>query len=243
MRSFAAAVGFLTVIPVPRAVHEDSGALARAVWWFPVVGAIVGFGLAALDSVLSGWFPAPVGAALTVVVWAAMSRGLHLDGLADTADGLLSFRPKEAVLEIMRDPRSGPMAVTAVVSVLALKVAAIYSLDAPGRALFTAAFAGRCAMAGVMGLFPYARPAGVASPFQSGRGGLKVVWCLAALFAVAGATAGFRGLRLALAAALFAWGLSAWINRKLGGYTGDTLGAVCELTETVVLVFACADRI
>jgi adenosylcobinamide-GDP ribazoletransferase len=134
------------------------------------------------------------------------------------------------------------MGVTAVASVLAMKMAAAHSLAGPARwdALFLAALAGRCAMAAVMGLHPYAREAGVASPFQSGRGGWKAAWAFGCLLIAAGCLFRGRGEVMGLAAVVFVWGFSSWVRRKIGGYTGDTLGAVCELTEVFVLLSAAA---
>lgn len=239
MRSFFAALGFLTAVPVPRSVREDLRLLGRAVLWFPAVGLLAGGGLAALDGALSLLFPPAVRAALVVLSWIVLSRGLHLDGLADAADGLAGVRPPERAMEIMRDPRSGPMGVAAVAGVLSLKMAALYSLpgDLRWRALLLAPLAGRCALGAVMGFWPYARPTGgLASALKDGSGRGPAAVSAILFIAVSPLLLGWAGWGTAAAAVFAAWTFAAWVNRRIGGYTGDTLGAACELTETVVLL-------
>jgi adenosylcobinamide-GDP ribazoletransferase len=238
LRSFLAALGFLTLFPVPRSIHEDARDLGRAVWWFPLVGLLLGFAAAFLDRACGAAFPDPLRAALTVLSLLVLTRGLHMDGLADAADGLLSFRSREKILEIMRDPRSGPMAVMAVTGVMVLKMAAVYSLPESWRwkTLLMAPVAGRCVMGLVMGLGSYARSEGLAAPFQGGAGPAKAAWCGLFLLAAASLALGMAGFFLAGAGLLAAYGLGAWTRDKIGGFTGDTLGAACELAETLWLV-------
>jgi adenosylcobinamide-GDP ribazoletransferase len=236
VNSFLATVGFLTIIPIPRRIHEDRDALRGAVGWFPVVGAILGALLAGLDS-LYEVFPPAVRAALTVLSWVALTRGLHTDGLADSADGLLSFRPREKILEIMREPRTGPMGVVALIGILGLKTALVFSLagNVRGAILFSAVLAGRCAMGVIMGTFPYAREQGLGSAMQ-GKSWPKVFWC--ALCAIIAATLllAAPGWIAAVTSLVLAMLFGAWVRRQIGGYTGDTLGAACELTETLWLL-------
>lgn len=239
MKSFLATLGFLTLIPIPRSIHENSGALSRGAWWFPVVGAVMGSLLAIADAVYGKIFPPAVQAVLSVATWIVLSRGLHMDGLADTADGMLSFRPRDKILEIMRDSRSGPMAVMAVVGVMAVKIAALHSLPAGWRwkTLLLAPVTGRCAMGLVMGLFPYSRAdGGLASAFQSGHRLAKAAWfCLWILVPAIVAIWGF-GLILGGLSLAVAWAFGAWVRGRIGGYTGDTLGATCEIAETTWLL-------
>ncbi|MBI4396660.1 MAG: adenosylcobinamide-GDP ribazoletransferase [Elusimicrobia bacterium] len=236
MTSLFAALGFLTVFPVPRSSQEEPRALEGAVWWFPVAGLLIGAVLCLLDGLWGFVFPPAVQAVLTVVSLAGLSRGLHIDGLADTADGVFSFRSREKMLDIMRDPRSGPMGVVAVVSILALKMAAICSLPSPWRwkALLLAPVAGRCAMGLVMGLFSYARTeGGLATAFQSGRTKARAAWSGLSLLALAATVMGGPGVIFGGVCLASAWGFSAYVHGKIDGYTGDTLGATCEIIEAV----------
>lgn len=204
-----------------------------------MIGLLLGAALAAADGAYGMVFPPAVRAVLTVLSWTALSRGLHADGLADAADGLLSFRSRDRMLEIMREPGSGPMGVAALAGVLSLKIAAVYALpDAErGSALLLAPLAGRCAMAGVLGLFSYVRSqGGLASPFQGGRGPWKAAWALLSLWGGSFLVRKDQGLWVAPVCLAAAWAFAAWVKGKIGGYTGDTLGAACELTEVVMLL-------
>jgi adenosylcobinamide-GDP ribazoletransferase len=174
----------------------------------------------------------------------AVSGALHLDGLADTADGFLSSRPRERILEIMRDSRVGPMGVLAIAGMLLLKVAAVASLAPPARfgTLLLLPLAGRTAPVLMMAALPYVREQGLGTAFQRPRIVLAPLLALALLAAAGFLAVGTAGL-VAAAAAVGATALFAlWCRAKIGGYTGDTLGGACELAEVVpalvVLMFA-----
>jgi adenosylcobinamide-GDP ribazoletransferase len=244
VRGLAAALRFLTVLPVPGKLGAEGRDLAAAPVWFPVVGVLIG-------AVSAGWAwlayrlaPGPVAAVLVVGGLLAISKGLHLDGLADTADALLSSRTRERMLEIMKDSHVGVMGVGAVVLVLALKITALGALP-PERAVLAAFLmpvAGRCAMLMLMGALPYARPeGGLGGFFGMGRRPLLAVWGVVALVGVGVIVGREAGLAAAggtvLLAALLIWDL----RRVLGGATGDTVGASCELAEVIpALVLAVA---
>ena len=159
-----------------------------------------------------------------------------MDGLADTADGFFSSRPRERILEIMKDSHIGAMGVIGIVCVFCLKVAALASIPLPLRfpVLLLMPLAGRCALVMHLAALPYARAeGGICTVFVKHR--LKQDSLLAATFLalVGWAAAGPMGLAaagLTVAATLV---LSLWCWRKIGGFTGDTLGAACELTELV----------
>jgi adenosylcobinamide-GDP ribazoletransferase len=241
MRSFLAALQFLTILPVRGAFDER--ALGRSISWFPAVGLIVGVLAACADAAgLHLGCPRAVMNVASVAMLAALTGGLHLDGLADTADGFLSARPRQRVLEIMRDSRIGTMGVLALVLVLAFKTAGLSQLQGTlrPRALLLAPVAGRCLQVLTIGLLPYAHPTGgLARVFVEAR--RPVPHCLWAAFCLVGtalALFGSRGLGIALACgALLA--IMAWRSRRrIGGFTGDTLGASSEIAEAVVIVCA-----
>jgi len=242
MRTFLAAVQFLTPLPLPAAWQPTADDLRRSPPWFPVVGLAIGL-LAALVSIDAHWLLPPfLAAGVVTLALAAASGFLHLDGWADTADGLLGGFSREEALAIMRDSRIGVMAAVALCAVLGLKTAALAAL--PSAWLWRAAclmpVAGRCGMLAAMSLIPYARSAGgVAAVFELGKSPRRAVW--AAIFAAAAGCliAGRCGLAAAAAAMLGAAAFSFYIWRRLGGATGDTLGAICELSElTAAMVFA-----
>ncbi len=235
MRRFLAAVRFLTILPLPGDRGAAERDLAGSVPFFPVVGILLGAVAAALSGIVSIAAPPMLAGAAVVILLVAFSGGMHMDGLSDTADGFLSGRPGEKVLEIMKDSRAGPMGVTAIACVLLAKFASVASL--PGmrfrHAVFLMPLAGRCALVFHMALLPYLPQQGLGTIFYRNRPRLSAVWAAAVLGVAGWASLGFAGLvaaGLCLAASLaFAWGC----RRRIGGATGDTCGAACEIVESV----------
>ncbi len=243
MKPFFAALQFLTAIPIPAALGGTHRDLERSVYLFPAAGLVLGALLSAMDAGLSLLLPALPASAIIVAALVIMTGGFHLDGLADTADGFMSSRPRERVLEIMKDSRTGPMGVIAVVSVLLMKVALLASITGAVRpaAILIMPVAGRCAIIMIMGALPYARPdGGLGSIFMRGRTWLWVVWGFFFLAATGVASAGRLGLVAALGAALATALAAVYTNGKIGGITGDTIGATCEVVELVPLLVAAA---
>ena len=245
LSSFVAAVRFLTIIPLPGRFGSGSEELARAVPFFPLVGLLLGCVAVPIAWGLHTLAPPLATAVLLVFLLLSFSGGLHLDGLADTADGFFSARPREQMLKIMRDSATGAMGVIALVLVLVLKVACLSTM--PGNTLVVSVFlipiAGRIAILLLMGLLPYIRPedgiGSVFSTYYDNRHAMTMA--LAGLIAFGGtawAAAGSRGVLAAFVVLLLPALFAVFCRRKIGGVTGDTLGAVCELTEAVVaLVF------
>jgi len=240
MKPFFAALQFLTAIPVPTSWGGGKDDLARSVWFFPLVGLFLGGLLTALDAGLTGLLPALPAGAIVVLASILLTGGLHVDGLADTADGFMSSRPRERILEIMRDSRTGPMGVAAVVSVIVLKVALLSSVTGPlrGPAILLTAVAGRSAMVIVMALFPYARQVGLGSVFMQNRSILQAVWGVVFLFSACWVLAGSAGILAGLGALAVTVLTGFASHRKIGGVTGDTLGATCEIVELTPLLAA-----
>ena len=234
MNTFLAALQFLTVVPVRIDFTGDD--IGRSLPKFPLVGLLIGLTAAALYGVLG---LGAVQAVLMVIFMGGISGGLHLDGLADTADGMLSSRPRDRILEIMRDSRIGTMGALALMAVLGLKVATLVSVEphAGWRAVFLAPVAGRCALVIAMHLLPYARPeGGLAAIFMQHRNNKHVVWSIVTIVIFSLLLFGFKGVVVGGVCLAAIWGFSGIVKRKIGGMTGDTLGATCELTETVIFV-------
>lgn len=234
MKPLLAALGFLTVAPLPARWRGGQPELARSLPYFPLVGMLLGVAAAALAFGLRFVLPAAPAAALLAIALAAFSGGLHIDGLADTADGFLSSRPKERILEIMRDSRTGAMGAAAVAAVLALKIAALAAVPSAWtvRAAFLTPLAGRCALLLAMTWLPYARSGGLASVFGAARP-WHGAWAVAVLGASGWLAAGWRGVAAAALSIVAAALVSRWSWSKIGGYTGDTLGATCEVVEAI----------
>jgi len=236
MRSFAAAVRFLTVLPVPESWAGDSGHLARSAPFFPAVGLLIGALMASADYGVRWVLPIFPATVLIVIGMIAISGGLHLDGLADTADGMLSARPRERILEIMKDSRTGPMGVAAVVSVISLKIAALSAV--PGTLRFATVLlmplAGRCAIVLMMSVLPSARREGsLTSVFARTGATMQTALAIVVLLVVGWLGASWAGVIAGVVAVVTGLAVCICVHRRIGGYTGDTLGAVCEIVEIV----------
>ncbi|MCX7634910.1 MAG: adenosylcobinamide-GDP ribazoletransferase [Syntrophales bacterium] len=241
MKGLYAAIGFLTIFPVPRVFHGDVRLLSSAVPFFPLVGFLIGAVIAAADMLFGYLLPPWPVAVLTVLVWTVLTGGLHLDGLADTADGLGSVRERERMLAIMRDSRIGTMGVLALVFVLVAKMGAVAHLTGPERpaVLILAPLAGRGAISYMLTALPYARAEeGLAAPFIVHRSWWNPCFATLLLFLAASFLGGSKGLLAAAVAGVAAVVTTSYIGRRLGGFTGDTLGAAAEVTETILLTAA-----
>ena len=234
MRSLLAALGFLTRVPVPAWVFKDAQATKTSLAWYPAVGLLIGgvlWSLAWLGSTL----PPMLLAALLLLVWTGLTGALHLDGLADSADAWVGgLGDRERTLAIMKDPRSGPMGVIAVVLVLLLKFAALASLPPAHTAIWLAPMLARAAITTAFLCTPYVRSQGLGSALTDSPRAACLIGVFAAL-AVA-ACSGWHGIRglLAVSVVFACWRFACM--RRLGGMTGDTLGALTELAEVAVLV-------
>jgi adenosylcobinamide-GDP ribazoletransferase len=241
MKAFFAALQFLTVFPVPPSWGDDGRALHKSVPCFPLVGLLLGGLVALAHWILDAFLPEQISVWIAVLLLSALSGGLHLDGLADTADGLFSARSRERMLAIMRDSHIGTMGVLALVFAIGLKVAALSSLTLNDRlaVLVLMPLAGRTAQVLMLPTLPNARPdGGLASIFLLKRSRWALFAGLALLLAVAWILAWYMGVSAA-AASLAASGLLALhCRRKLGGFTGDTQGACSETAETALAITA-----
>ena len=212
---------------------------AGALAWFPLVGLALGAGLGCVWWASDRLWPRLVAAALTVAADLAMTGALHLDGLADAADGLLPHARRERRLEIMRDPGVGAFAVAVVGVVLMLQVAALSS-RVPDIALLAGIWcAARAAVASVPRFVPYARESGIASPLLDGAPGWPALLVVPAA-GLAALGVGVAGAVAVVVGTLAAVGVVALARHRLGGFTGDVLGAAIVVAETVALVVAAA---
>jgi adenosylcobinamide-GDP ribazoletransferase len=230
------ALRFLTLIPIPGMPPMSEHSIARAIPLFPLAGALIGGLLAGIGLASGALWDAWARSVLIVVGWGIITAGLHLDGLSDTFDAVMSWRTRERKLEIMKDSRIGAMGALALIAVLALKVSWLHAAgDGWARAVVLAPVLGRWADTYGIFWFPPAREGGLGREFQSQvrRGDFAIATATAAVLALI--LAGPPGL-LALG---LVWGVSSalarWWSRDLGGLTGDTYGALCEIAEVVTL--------
>jgi adenosylcobinamide-GDP ribazoletransferase len=235
------AVSFLTRVPVgARAARPRE--LARLVPWFPLVGALVGLAVGGLYAALHALLPPLPAAAAAVTAGIALTGALHEDGLGDTADAFVGGADREATLRILDDPRLGTFGVVAVAASLLLRVAALAAL-APAWALaaLPAAHAlSRAAAVATLAAFPPATGTGL---------GAAAARALGRRPALLGATGGVALAALllgvlALPAAALCGAAALWLGRqsrrRIGGVTGDVLGAVQQAAEVLTLLAAAA---
>lgn len=237
MDNFLAALRFLTIIPLPGKKGHDESAISGSPPFFPVIGLLTGLLAAGLSWLFWAWLAPLSAAVLSVIVLLVVSGGLHMDGLCDTADGFFSARPRARMLEIMRDSRVGAMGVMAIVLILALKIAAlsVHSQDNIWPVVLLMPLAGRVSLLVLMAVLPYARPeGGLATLFYKRPGKLAAISGVFLLLAVGWLVLGSAGLIAGGLAMGVVLSFAAYCRYKIGGATGDTLGAGCELAETAI---------
>jgi adenosylcobinamide-GDP ribazoletransferase len=247
LKRIIAAFSFLTIAPIPRGITLDAGAIGRSRAFFALPGLALGAAYAALAWLAARHTALPPAFTTLIITTAmcALTRCLHVDGLADLTDAWGSAAPRERALEIMRDSRIGTFGVAAIALLLGAKAVAVFQLCSiynesnPVRVLYALALApviGRFTAAWLIQWFPYARPEGKGSYFleQKPLGDLLIAALLTA--SAAWLLAGARGLILLAAATLAAHIFGLYWNRKYNGLTGDIYGAAIELTETAALL-------
>ena len=239
MLPFWIALQFLSSLPV----HLSGGmpspqALGRSLLCYPLVGLFFGAVLCGLNTLLAD-APLMLHAALLLSVWVVLSGGLHLDGLADSADAWLGgFGDRERTLTIMKDPRSGPMAVVVLVLVLLLKFCALLALIELHYSvvLLIVPLIGRSALLAVFLTTPYVRAGGLGQALADNLPRRSGWWVLGVSALMCWALAGITGVWALGLATLGFVALRSVMMRRLGGTTGDTAGALLELLEVLVLV-------
>ncbi|WP_248919055.1 adenosylcobinamide-GDP ribazoletransferase [Pseudomonas entomophila] len=238
MLPFWIALQFLSSLPVRLPGMPTPNEMGRSLLFYPVVGLLFGLLLWLASHLLQG-APAPLHAALLLALWVLLSGALHLDGLADSADAWLGgFGDRERTLQIMKDPRSGPIAVVTLVLVLLLKFCALWVLVECGTAgwLVLAPVVGRAAMLGLFITTPYVRAGGLGAALAEHLPRKAAGWVLLGSVLACSVLGGLPVLWMLL----LSLGVFLWLRRlmcvRLGGGTGDTAGAMVELLELAVVV-------
>jgi adenosylcobinamide-GDP ribazoletransferase len=237
MADFLIALQFLTRIHLVRQVNIAPETFGACVRWFPLVGALIGAILAGVLYFADPYLPIHTLAAALIILEFFLTGGLHCDGLMDSADGLLSGRPRERMLEIMKDSRVGAHGVAAFVLLALAKWSLFFDLlpHGPLAALFAMPVLGRLAMVIAITQYPYARPEGIGKAFAA-FAGRPALYIAAATALILVAPLGPTALLALAAAVIFALAFCRYVSAVLGGLTGDIYGAVAELSEIVVLV-------
>lgn len=237
-RPFLIALQFLTALPIQLQDRPAEADVGRSLLHYPLVGLLMGTVLTVMGWGLTA-APSLVGAAIVLTQWVLMTGMLHLDGLADSADAWLGgLGDRDRTLAIMKDPRCGPAAVIALILLLLLKFAALVELMAGEQwlALALIPMLGRSALLLLFLSTPYVRPGGLGALLATHlprRGALAVLLSSAALVL---ALMGLAGVGLIALLVLTFFLLRRLMQRRIGGTTGDTAGALLEITETILLL-------
>jgi adenosylcobinamide-GDP ribazoletransferase len=237
VNGFLGAVSFLTRVPTGTGARRPEE-LAGFVPWFPVVGAGVGLAVAAIYAGSRAFLPPLPAASLAVVAGIGLTGAFHEDGLGDTADAFMGHHDRDSTIRILKDPRLGTFGVLAVAASLLLRVGAVAAL-APAAALaaLPAAHAlSRAVAVATMTALPAAGDTGLGATYVLALSRRRALTGAAAGLALALALLGVAALWAAAAAALAAFLLGRLAVRRIGGVTGDVLGAIQQLGEILVLL-------
>jgi adenosylcobinamide-GDP ribazoletransferase len=228
MRNFISTLQFITILPLGKAESFDP---PKMVPYFPLVGILLGLLVALFDSVAIRFWAPPVAALLDIMLLAVLTGAFHIDGLGDTADGLLGPRSRDKALEIMKDSRIGTMGLVAILFGLALKWGGIANLEAHRSILLIMIPA--YARAGIlfgMRYLPYGRSDGTGKPFFQKKLSLLHFWGL--IFPISlSLILGLKAIWLNLAFAIIIGMILLFYKKRMGCITGDMLGAMVEITE------------
>jgi adenosylcobinamide-GDP ribazoletransferase len=242
-RGLITAIRTLTMLPIP---GEDATRMSSALPWFPIVGLLLGgafYGIAILPGLLRVTVWSEGIAVIVVILSIFLTRAMHLDGLADSADGFGCRGDRVKILAVMKDPHIGAFGVIALITAILVKFVAIAKLVASGLpiVILAATVVSRTMQAELATVLPYARQeGGTAAPFVNGTTWLHRLTALGAglliLCGICGPVTGLIVFAIGwVICRLFGW----WCKRKIGGVTGDLLGACSEIVE-IALLFGAA---
>lgn len=236
LRNLAAAIVFYTRLPVPAAWLGDFEVVAR---FAPIVGLLMGGMLAGLDELLAAILPNLTRSASVILVWLAITGGLHLDGAIDTADGMAVPDPDRR-LEVMADSAAGAFGVMTAVAIVALKIAALSDLQSGrGWVLILACGWGRWGQQMAIDRYPYLKATGKGAFHKAAIRSNRDTWLSLGLLlslCVLARGSGWLWCAVAMLGSVIAVGVGAVLNEAIGGQTGDTYGATVEWTEALFLV-------
>jgi adenosylcobinamide-GDP ribazoletransferase len=239
MASLIFAFTFLTVLRLGRLANHKTMLPGKMFSYFPLVGLVIGAIISLVAPIR--FLPPDLTAFVVLVVWIGLTGGLHLDGLADSCDGLFSTVSPERRLEIMKDPRAGSWAVIGVVLTLLGKWVTLRSLLPLMSPLMLLAppIIGRWGMVFAVAAFPSASSAGLAAAFRVGfsrRQFISATLITLGIVIALSVLVSWRYMLLLVVTLLTVFTVGHWAARRLGGLTGDVYGALCEVVELLCLI-------
>jgi len=238
MRFYIIALQFLTIIPLPFTVRCEKEDLGRSTALFPLAGLTIGLLLAGLNWLLAPWLARPLCDALLITALAAVTGGLHLDGLADVCDGLAARGGRERFLAVMKDSQVGAVGAVGLVLGLLLKWQALAAvpIELKWQALLLFPALARFGQVLTMTGARHARQDGLGAVFAQGAGGTALFLAFVTVASAGFYLLGLKGITALVAVCLLTVAGRTFFQRKLGGLTGDTIGCISELNEILALV-------
>jgi adenosylcobinamide-GDP ribazoletransferase len=233
---FWAALQFLTIFPTPLRHEVTARTSGQSLTYFPLVGLILGAILLGLYYGLSLILPPAVVMALLIIALIILTGAHHLDGFIDTCDGDFAGKSKRERLVIMSDTRVGAFGIVGVVLLLLLKYAALSSVSVILPALLLMPSLSRWTMVSVIFTFPYAKKSGMGLPFKLGATWQRLAVATIIALVVAVVLLKWWGVALMAVLWLITFGIAGYFRSRLGGLTGDSYGAINELSEVLVLL-------
>ncbi len=229
---------FLTIIKIPWRREVEPEETGRSTGYFPVIGLIIGLILVGLNWLFSLILPSAVANVLLVVSLVILSGALHLDGLADTCDGIAGRKTVEARWRVMHDSRVAGFSIVGVALLLLVKYVSLSSIPEPLMltTLILMPVMSRWAMVYAIFTYPYARPSGLGKVFKQGTSWPRFTMATIITVAVAVILAQLIGLALMFFIWVITLAIAAYFKSKFSGLTGDNYGAVNEVAEVGVLI-------
>ncbi len=239
MKKIILMLQFLTTIPIRYEVSATQKDFGKSMAYAPIAGLVIGALLVGVHKVAELTNNSLFSAVAVVIFYLFITGGLHIDGLGDSFDGLFSGRSKERMLEIMRDSRVGTNAVIVVFSVLILNIASINAISTQiiYKALILMPVIGRLGSVCSAGMSGYARSGeGLGKAFIDYCGFKEILIGVIITSVVSLLLFGYKGLIFVVAAIIFTYLFVKFVEKRIGGMTGDTCGAGCELNQTLFLI-------
>jgi adenosylcobinamide-GDP ribazoletransferase len=238
MKDLLLAFSFLTILPVGRLIPAEEKALARSMAFFPVAGLVLGFLISLLLWLLLFFLPKALVLWTVIAFLCILTRALHLDGFADTIDGLAAGGTREEILEVMRDSRIGAFGVIGLILLIGAKYLALDHVPVSSLpiTLIMMIVMGRASMVLVCYRSAYARSGGgLARPFTEHLRARELLLSSASALVISFSLLGLKGPVIFLGVTVFSLGYRFFFKKRLGGVTGDILGAANELAELICL--------
>jgi len=227
------ALQFLTIIPVPKRFEAKLSYIGDSLVYFPLGGLFLGLILALISWALSYILPLQIISALVVISLVVLTGAHHLDGLADTFDGVIAGRTVSERIAIMSDTRIGTFGTVAIAGLLLLKYAGFSSGIEPGILILQPVLS-RWSMVSLLFMYPTAKKAGMCFSYKKGATIRKFLIATLITLVITVILAGWHGLILLACVFLISFCIGLWTKSRIGGITGDTCGALNEINEAAV---------